>query len=79
MLDVPFSHGTLAVNSSEPNAFIDDHIEVLSEMTSVLSEAFARLDYIRILEERTRALEREHREAESAVRVNLGVQRVRNN
>ena len=81
VLDVPFSHGTLAVNSDKANAFVDDHIDVLSEMADVLSEAFARLDYIRVLEERTRALEREsreRREAESAVRINLGLQRVRN-
>jgi|GEM_PF-231566 len=81
VLDIPFSHGTLAVNSYEVNAFSDEHIDALGEMAAVLSEAFARLDYIRMLEERTRALEREsheRREAERSVRVNLGLQRVRN-
>ncbi len=81
VLDLPFSHGTLAVNSNEPNAFTNEHIDALSEIADVLSEAFARLDYIRLLQERTRALERESRErrkAESAVRINLGLQRVRN-
>jgi len=43
VLDVPFSHGTLAVNSTEANAFNDAHISALSGLAEVLSEGFRRL------------------------------------
>ena len=41
VLDVPFSHGTLAINSSTPEAFSDQSVSVLEEMAQVLSEGFA--------------------------------------
>ena len=44
VLDVPFSHGTLAVNSAAPAAFSDDHIIILQEFAEALSEGFRRLD-----------------------------------
>ncbi len=43
VLDVPFSHGTLAVNSSKPEAFTDEHIVMLEELAEALSEGFRRL------------------------------------
>jgi len=43
VLDVPFSHGTVAVNSVEPNAFSDDDVAVVQELAGVLSEGFIRL------------------------------------
>ena len=59
VLDIPFSHGTLAVNSSEANAFSQYHIEILKEVAQVLSEGFLRMEDLRTLEERNRALEAE--------------------
>ncbi len=44
VLDVPFSHGTLAVNATAPCAFTDDHIAVLKEFAEALSEGFRRVD-----------------------------------
>ncbi|MFH1570027.1 MAG: response regulator [Gemmatimonadota bacterium] len=43
VLDVPFSHGTLAVNSPEPEAFSEPHISVVEELAGALSEGFRRL------------------------------------
>ncbi|MFT5373427.1 MAG: PAS domain S-box-containing protein, partial [Candidatus Latescibacterota bacterium] len=39
----PFSHGTLAVNSTEANAFSDADISALRSLAEVLSEGFHRL------------------------------------
>ncbi len=47
VLDVPFSHGTLAINSPEPNAFSQRQIEMLSDIADVLSEAFYRREDLR--------------------------------
>jgi PAS domain S-box-containing protein len=47
VLDVPFSHGTLAVNSEEPNAFAEWEMEALQSIAEVLSEAFRRWDDLR--------------------------------
>ena len=57
VVDVPFSHGTLAVNNSQPNAFAKEHIAAVEEMAQLLSESFSRLDEFRHLEERNRELE----------------------
>ncbi|MBT4497913.1 MAG: hypothetical protein HOC74_09350, partial [Gemmatimonadetes bacterium] len=59
IVDVPFSHGTLAVNSTEPDAFSDADIEILEGMAEVLSAGFVRLDDFQKLEQRTRELELE--------------------
>ena len=59
ILDVPFSHGTLAVNSSAPNAFSERDIDAMQAFADVLSEGFRRLDDLQRLaasEERYRAL-----------------------
>ncbi len=85
IVDVPFSHGTLAISSAEPNAFSPADIETLQAMARLLSEGFQRqADFLtlerqneqlkREIAERRRAeseVEREHRivEVEQAIRV----------
>jgi PAS domain S-box-containing protein len=55
VLDVPFSHGTLSIDSSRPQAFSDTDIAVLQEMAVALSEGFRRLeDLQQLAEERQR-------------------------
>ncbi|MBT4097008.1 MAG: response regulator [Gemmatimonadetes bacterium] len=55
ILDVPFSHGTLAVNSSEPDAFSDEHVVMLEELAEALTEGFRRLeDLLELAAERER-------------------------
>ena len=51
LLDLPFSHGTLAVGSPEPAAFSDQDITILQELTAVLEEGFRRLDDLKALSE----------------------------
>ena len=55
IVDAPFSHGTLAVNSREPEAFSDESLADLAGLCEVLSDGFRRYDEIRTrraLEER---------------------------
>ncbi|MFA6108006.1 MAG: PAS domain-containing protein [Candidatus Latescibacterota bacterium] len=59
VVDVPFSHGTLAVNSTLPHAFSDRDLALLQAMAGVLTEGFSRLDDLRTLEARNRELERQ--------------------
>jgi len=59
VVDVPFSHGTLAVSSTVPNVFSAGDIALLSDLASVLSEGFRRIGDLRSLalsEERYRTL-----------------------
>ena len=65
VIDMPFSHGTLALNSLVPNAF-DDYLEVLEELAEVLSEGFRRLEDLKALGDRTLRAEEAQREAEAA-------------
>ena len=44
IIDVPFSHGTLAVNSTEPDAFSEESIAALQALASALSEGYKRRD-----------------------------------
>ena len=44
VLDVPFSHGTLALNSERPEAFSEADIAIVQELAEVLSEGFRRLE-----------------------------------
>ncbi|MBI2504663.1 MAG: PAS domain S-box protein [Candidatus Latescibacteria bacterium] len=44
VVDVPFSQGTLAVNSTLPEAFAPEDIALLQELAEGLSEAFRRCD-----------------------------------
>jgi len=66
VLDIPFSHGTLAINSTEAEAFSTWHLEVLSELSIVLSEGFRRTEDLRALAERHRELEAAKEAAEAA-------------
>jgi len=50
VLDVPFSHGTLAVNSPKAHAFSEEDIQSLQILAEVLSEGFRRLDDLKALE-----------------------------
>lgn len=71
VLDVPFSHGTLAVNSPLPNAFSHKDIELLKDMSQVLSEGFRRMEDLEKQEQYTRDLEQEiveRRQAEEALK-----------
>jgi PAS domain S-box-containing protein len=59
IVDVPFSHGTVAVSSKKPDAFSTYDLQILSDIAKVLSETFVRLDDMRKLkdsEERFRSL-----------------------
>ncbi|HJP29818.1 MAG TPA: two-component regulator propeller domain-containing protein [Candidatus Latescibacteria bacterium] len=67
IIDVPFSHGTLAFNSPVANAF-DDYVDELKEIATVLSEAFRRLDDLQTLRDRTELAEAARNEAEAANR-----------
>lgn len=53
VLDVPFSHGTLALSSHEANAFAAADIQTLTAIAGILSEGFRRLDDLDALERRT--------------------------
>jgi two-component sensor histidine kinase/GAF domain-containing protein len=59
VIDIPFSHGTLAINNAEPDAFSSEDIDILLEVAAVLGEGFARLDDFQLLEQRNRELEQE--------------------
>ena len=56
VLDVPFSHGTIAINSVRPDAFSESDIETLQEFAGVLSDAYTRFDDIQRIEESEEAL-----------------------
>ena len=66
VLDVPFSHGTLAVNSTEVDAFSQRDIDILIGIARVLSEGFQRLDDLQAIERHTHYLEESRRQAEEA-------------
>jgi PAS domain S-box-containing protein len=57
IIDIPFSHGTLAVNSTKGNAFSEQDIAFMESLTQGLSEGFQRLDDLRELERRVREAE----------------------
>lgn len=81
IVDIPFSHGTLAISGAQKNAFSAADLDVFQYLAGALSGGFRRLQDLRDLEERNRDLEREvaeRRQAEAAVKISLAVQRVRN-
>jgi len=59
ILDVPFDAGTLALNSTEPHAYTDEHIAQVQELARAVGEGFRRLQDLRDLETRNRELETE--------------------
>ena len=71
VVDAPYSHGTIGINSSRADAFSPEDIETLKEMAAVLNEGFARQEDLRALAERNQSLElevAERRRAEAALR-----------
>jgi PAS domain S-box-containing protein len=56
VVDVPFSHGTLAINSDQAEAFSPDHLAALESLAEVLSDAFRRRDDLLQLAESQRRL-----------------------
>ncbi len=66
IVDVPFPHGTLAVNSTLPNAFSPQDIETLQETAQLLSEGFMRMDDLRMLERSNQDLKQEISERQQA-------------
>jgi PAS domain S-box-containing protein len=73
VIDLPFSHGTLAVNSTLPHAFTAADISFLGQLTEVLSEGFRRLDDIRRREQAEAELVRSALEAEATSRLHRSV------
>jgi len=51
VLDVPFSHGTIALNSVRQDAFPEEDIKILGQFAEVLSEAYTRFEDMRRIEE----------------------------
>jgi PAS domain S-box-containing protein len=59
IVDVPFSHGTLSVNSAFPDAFDDRDLIFFQDLAMVLSEGFRRVDdleHLAVSEARYRSL-----------------------
>ncbi|MCC7261579.1 MAG: GAF domain-containing protein [Candidatus Latescibacteria bacterium] len=54
VVDVPFSHGTLAINSPTPQVFSAADLQILTEIAAILSEGFRRLDDLKTLERQGR-------------------------
>ena len=61
VLDVPFSHGTLAINSREADAFSTAHIETLEAMAKVVSAGYRRVEDLGNLEQRNEELREKSR------------------
>ena len=61
VLDVPFSQGTVAINSVLPDAFSEADIKSLEQVAEVFSEAYTRFEDIQKLEESEAEL-RKHRD-----------------
>lgn len=59
VVDVPFSHGTLAINAREPDAFCEEDLASLRQFAALLSQAFRRFEDVRRLHSRNRELEEE--------------------
>ena len=49
VIDVPFSHGTLAFNSPEAEAFSERDIAIMQDLAEVLSEGFRRQEDLKAL------------------------------
>ena len=64
VVDVPFSKGTIAINSVHPNAFSGEDIALLEELAQMISESFARVAELQALERQQIG----HKRAEEALR-----------
>lgn len=56
VVDVPFSHGTLAASSARPDAFDEAQLGTLQRFAAVLSESFRRREDLRRLETSNREM-----------------------
>ena len=56
VIDIPFSHGTIALNNTKAEAFSAADIATLQLLAETLSEAFHRLDDIRALQQSQESL-----------------------
>ena len=59
VIDIPFSHGTLALNSTRADAFSPAHIALLKEVAEVVAISIQRLEGISQLEKHNVQLEQE--------------------
>lgn len=57
VVDIPFSRGTLAVNSARANAFDEEAIAFLEEMANIMEEGFSRLQDLDLLTRHVREAE----------------------
>ncbi|MFC1525202.1 PAS domain S-box protein [Candidatus Latescibacterota bacterium] len=53
LLEVPFSRGTLVINSRQPEAFTERDVALMEQLAAGLSEGFQRLDDLQELARRT--------------------------
>jgi transcriptional regulator with GAF, ATPase, and Fis domain len=67
----------LAVNSTQRQAFSQEHIEMLQDLAAVLTESFRRMEDLRTLEGRHAELEREIAEREQREKIQRAFQHVR--
>ena len=65
VVDVPFSHGTIAINSMRPDAFSKREIELLEGFAEVLSEGYTRLADLERTSEAEKRLREERDTAQS--------------
>ena len=59
LIDAPFSHGTLTVTNTAPDAFSQQHLSFIQELAGTLSEGFRRmedLEQLALSEQRYRTL-----------------------
>lgn len=68
VIDVPFGHGTLAANSTQPSAFDEIDLSVLHELANTLDEGFRRREDLLRLE---KAVERANEMAARAESANI--------
>ena len=67
ILDLPFSHGTLAVNSREPKAFSERDISILQHLAEVLSLGYLRfIDFQQVDEARSELIDELEKELQTA-------------
>ena len=64
ILDVPFSHGTLAINSHQPDAFSKRDIDVVQELADALSLGYTRYYDFQRLEEQAKTLKTQTEQAQ---------------
>lgn len=75
VIDVPFSRGTLALNSPMVNAFTPLDIEFIKTMAAVLSEGFRRLEDLDELRLRLQDRESQQQKLEDEVRERAAAER----